>query len=204
MLELAEKPRTAKLVSPGNSRYFLKVGEDDVSRLRHELDSQPELWGQFGWRKNIPNGPHGGMTDIWVRYNRPETIGTPAFNSEHDSVFYPAWYKLPSLKNIVFPLMQKVEGVRLGGILITKIPPGHEIKPHVDKGWHVDYYDKFYVSVKSSPGALFFCDDEVLNPKVGEIWRFDNRALHWVQNDSKEDRVTLIVCIRTEKYASAS
>lgn len=185
-------------------KYFLKVGDCDVSKVAKQLEEHPELWGQFGWRKRLPSGPHSGMTDIWVRYNKQEMIGKPGFNDEHDSVFYPGWYVLDSLKEIVFPLMEKTEGERLGGILITKIPPGHGIDPHIDRGWHVDYYDKFYVSVKSSPGAVFCCGDESLNPMTGEIWRFDNRNLHWVRNESNEDRITLIVCIRTEKYVSAS
>lgn len=183
-------------------RHFLKVCDFDVSALVGEIEKQPELWGQFGWRKEIPSGPHAEMTDIWVRYNSYDRISQPGFTSEHDSVWYPAYDKLPALKSIIFPLMEKVEGERLGGVLITKIPPKGTIKKHIDGGWHVNYYDKFYVSLKSKPGAKFICHegDEVLEPKVGECWRFDNRLPHSVVNESDEDRITLIICIRTEKY----
>lgn len=186
-------------------RYFTKVKDDlNFIALRHQLEQQPELWGQFGQRKHAPGSPHAQMTDIWVRYNGIENLG-PHFNDEHDSVWYPAYAKLPALKDTIFPLMADVEGERLGGVLITKIPPGCGINPHTDKSWHVDYYDKFYLSISSARGAVFECatDDggvETLNPLNGEIWRFDNRNLHWVRNNSNEDRITLIVCIRTEKY----
>ena len=185
-------------------RYFLKIGEIDVQPLLAELEQHPELWGSEGWRKNMAGGPHSGMTDIWVRYNdiapyraRGDYRG---FNDEHDSVWYQAYEKLPALKAILYPLMAAVEGERLGGVLITRIPPGCGIAPHVDAGWHVSYYDKFYVSLKSSPGAKFCCGEDVLEPKPGEIWRFDNRLQHWVKNESNEERMTLIVCIRTRKY----
>lgn len=184
---------------------FLKIAEDvDVAPLIAQIDACPELWGQFGWRKNIPDGPHAGMTDIWVRYNdsRPfEARGDfKGFNDEHESVWYPAYYALPAMREIIFPLMAAVEGERLGGVLITRIPPGCGIAPHRDAGWHVDHYDKFYVQLKSRPGAVFCCEGEVNRPVPGDVYRFDNRVLHWVKNESDGDRMTLIVCIRTSKY----
>ena len=94
-------------------------------------------------------------------------------------------------------LMTIVSGERLGGVLITKIPPGGEIKPHVDAGWHAEYYEKYYVPIKNEKGAKFHFEDAVLEPKQGEVWNFDNSKLHWVTNGSAEDRIAMIICIRT-------
>lgn len=184
-------------------KYFLKICDGiDVAPLMAEMDRQPELWGANPWRKNIPGGPHSQMTDIWIRYNAPENIG-PHFNDEHVPIWYPAYERLPALKPIIERLARLVDGKRLGGVLITKIPPGRGIARHVDRSWHVETFDKFYVSLKSAPGARFICHEggeEVLEPKVGECWRFDNRLPHSVENKSDQDRITLIVCIETEKY----
>ena len=183
--------------------YFQKMPyQIDVSKLNAELKAHPSLWGQHGWRKSDPSKVHSEMTDIWVRYN---DIGKypkfdSSFNDPHVPVWYEAWEKLPALKPIVRKLMVDEEGEMLGGVLITQIPPGGRIAPHEDKGWHVGYYDKFYVSLESHPGATFHCGNEVINPKTGDCWRFDNRREHWVNNDSAGFRRTLIVCIRTEKY----
>lgn len=180
--------------------YFIKISDVDVSPLNSQLDLHPELWGAFSWRKSLK--VHSEMTDIWVRYNAIENLG-PKFNDEHEAVWYPAYEALPALKGIIDPLLEIVEGTRLGGVLITRIPPGCGIARHVDRGWHVETFDKFYVSLKSSPGSKFIChegEEEVLEPKAGECWRFDNRLPHSVRNDSPDDRVTLIVCIETEKY----
>lgn len=187
-------------------KHFLKISEGiDVEPLLAQIDAHPELWGQFGWRKTL--WPHREMTDIWVRYNdvRPfqEKGDYRGFNDEHESVWYPAYEVLTALQPIVSDLMRETDGKRLGGVLITRIPPSAGIAPHVDEGWHVETYDKFYLSLRSAPGAKFICHEggvEVLEPKVGECWRFDNRLPHSVRNDSAEDRVTLIVCIETEKY----
>lgn len=183
---------------------FLRVADGiDVSGVLRELEQNPDLWGEINWRKR-PGSPHTGMTDIWVRLERLADMEKHGARTEHDSVWYRAYDALPSLKPIIYDLMRLVQGERIGTILITRIPPGSKIDPHLDIGWHVDYYDKFYVSLQSAPGAKFICHqpggDEILEPKVGECWRFDNRILHSVVNESNQDRVTLIVSIRTEKY----
>lgn len=184
-------------------KHFQKIGEYPVDVLAAQLEQHPELWDACTQRKARQGSPHTGMQDIWVRYNEGDPY-SPTFNDRHVPVWYPAWKVLPALKPIVFDLMRKVDGEMLGGVLITKISPGSGIDPHADDGWHVQYYDKFYVSIRSEPGAMFFCQHEdtleCLEPQVGECWLFDNRKRHWVENQSTSDRITLIVCIRTEMF----
>jgi len=101
------------------------------------------------------------MSDIWVRYNKlPEDGDYSHFNDEHISTWYPAYYVLTSIKRITDELMILVDGERLGGVLITKLPPGGRIDPHTDSGWHASYYDKFFVgcgvfSIRLSRGRTF-------------------------------------------------
>lgn len=184
-------------------RNFLKITDVNVAPLMAELTSHPDLWDQRPERRITDGTPHSNMRDIWVRYNSMDHYG-PKFNDEHVPVWYPAWNALPALKPIVHGLMALTEGEMLGGVLITKIPPGDSIDRHIDHGWHVQYYDKFYVTLQSAPGSNFWCEHEgqteYLNPEDGEIWLFDNRKPHWVENHSDMDRITLIVCLRTEKY----
>lgn len=189
-------------------KYFELIRRGvNIAPLLHRLDTRSDLWDRDGFRKNGKGSPHSRMSDIWVRYNdkRPfeESGDWSKFNDEHDSVWYPAYYALPELKPIIFDLMYDVAGERLGGVLITRIPPGEGIAPHVDSSWHVEYYDKYYLSLKSAPGAKFFCDDEFINPHPGDIWKFDNRKEHWVSNQSMEDRITLIMCIRSDRGTAA-
>ena len=186
------------------TRHFTLMQEGiDVAPLLAELDAQPELWDQHPQRRNAPGSPHGGMTDIWVRYNDPARMGKH-FNDEHVPVWYPAWKKLPALRPIVFDLMARAQGEMLCAVLITKIPPGEGIAPHIDDSWHVEYTEKFYLSLRNGKGSVFCCNDgaweESINPRPGDLYRFDNRRRHWVENRSDEDRITLICCIRTDKF----
>lgn len=185
-------------------RHFTKLTEGiDVAPLLGQIEEHPELWDAHPWRRTAKGTPHSGMTDIWVRYNDPKNIGA-RFNDEHVPVWYPAWKALPALRPIIFSVMALTEMEMLCAVLITRIPPGEGIKPHIDKGWHVEYTEKFYLSLESDPGAVFACDDgtweESIEPKAGDLYLFDNRKCHWVENRSKRNRTTLIICGRTDKF----
>lgn len=188
-------------------KHFVKIADGiDVSGVVAQLKDNPSLWDAHTVRKTYDGTPHSRMSDIWVRYNafdRFDPANHKAFNDEHVSVWYQAWGKLTALRPIIFDLMAKVEGEMIGGVLITRIPPGEGILPHADASWHVSYFSKFYLSIASAPGAFFFCEHEGeterINPKPGDIYLFDNRKVHWVENHSNHDRITCIICIRTQK-----
>jgi quercetin dioxygenase-like cupin family protein len=176
----------------------------DVSQLKQELLSHYEEFDKYDFRRTVDGSPHTEMTDIWVRYNdiNPflEKGSLDGFNSEHDSVWYPVLDKIPSAKKVALELMAKVEGERLGGVLITKLAPGGKIDRHTDAGWHAQYYDKFFVPIQIEKEATFGFDDGDIHAVEGEAWWFDNSNPHWVTNNTNCDRIAMIVCVRTEKY----
>ena len=196
---------------PQDHRLFRKLGTVEVGPLAVQLDAQPDLWDSINRRRTADASPHEGMTDIWVRYNdhRPYAArgDWTGFNDEHVPVWYPAWRRLPALRPIIFGLMAAVQAEMLCGVLMTRIPPGKGIERHTDDSWHVHYTDKLYVCVRSQPGAVFGAEDpegiEELSPSVGDVHLFDNRWPHWVRNDSGSERITLIVCVRTEMFGRA-
>tara|TARA_R110000823_G_scaffold225669_1_gene353417 strand:- start:1995 stop:2537 length:543 start_codon:yes stop_codon:yes gene_type:complete len=166
----------------------------NVAPLLWALQAKPELWNQHTYRTENETSPHHGVDDIWVRCSEPFGV----WNQEpHDSVWYPSASVLP-VKELVYPLMQSVQGDRLGSILITRVLPGQSVKPHIDPGWHARFYKKFAIQVQSAPGQAFCFDDLSLSAKPGEVYFFDNSYSHWVTNDSKHDRITMIVCIKTD------
>lgn len=176
----------------------------DVSVLQQEILSHYDEFDKYKHRRTFPNSPHAEMTDIWARYNDitpfEEKGDLKGFEAEHDSIWYPVIEKIPAVRKVVFDLMRKVNGERLGGILITKLPPKGHITRHTDSGWHAQYYDKFFVPILIRQGAIFGFDDGDIHAKEGEAWWFDNSNPHWVTNDSDSDRIGMIVCIRTENY----
>jgi len=173
--------------------------EIDVEPLRAALAAKPHLFGQHNARATAYGSPHSQMTDIWVRFNHISKLG-PGFNDEHDSVWYPAYYELPELNDILFRLMGFVQGERLGGVLITKLPPDGSIDAHIDQGWHAEYYEKFYIAIQNGQGSVFSFPSGEIHAKPGDCYWFDNSVPHSVTNGADTERIALIVCIKSDTY----
>lgn len=181
--------------------HFTKIRSGiDVAPLRTQLAAYPELWNTR--RERTPtDSPHHGVDDLWVRYRSPEELTSPErFAEPHFAVFYPAWDLLPALRPIVFSLMAQVEAVHLGGILLTRIPPGGRVKPHHDRGgWHAEFFNtKVYVGVQTNPQCVNRCAGDEMVIGDGDAVIFNNLLVHSVENDGPTDRITLICCFRTE------
>ena len=171
-------------------KHFFKVGEVNVKPLLHSVALQPELWDQNKLRTTHPGTAHSEVSDIWLWFNA-EKSGDVA--NDKDVVAYPAWEKLPAARQIIFDLMRAVEASQLGRVIITKLLPGKVITPHVDGGAPVEFYKRYQVALQSLPGAIFKIEDEVVCFNTGDVWLINNKAEHSVQNNSKDDRVVMIV-----------
>jgi len=183
-------------------QHFEKIAEGlDVAPVLDEILTTPDLWSAYAERTHDPESPHFGVPDIWVRYRkRSELVTGDDFRAPHFAEFYPAWRAMPSLHPIVYDLMARVRAVYLGGILITKIPPGGQVKPHHDRGsWHAETMNKkVYVPLQSNDGCINFCEGDEVVMRPGEVWTFDNLKTHSVQNRGDTDRITAIICMRCE------
>ena len=164
-----------------------------VGALLWALQANPQLWDQNTARTESPSSPHHGLSDIWARFAAPGVDGS----QPHESVWYPAADLIP-IRELVYPLMGHLRGDQLGGVLITRIKAGQQCKPHTDPGWHARYYKKFAIQVQSAPGQAFCFEGERLETKPGDLFFFDNSFTHWVENDTPHDRITAIVCIKTD------
>lgn len=183
-------------------RHFLKIfdGIDTLPALL-QLHENPQLWDDYPARTWFPESPHHGVSDIWIRYrHRDELNGPETYIEPHVPVWWPAWYKLPALRPIVFALMARCEATQLGGVFITKIAPGGQVKPHSDgHSWHAREYNcKVYVTLASNGRCINTCMDEEIVMGVGTAVTFDNLLTHAVRNDGDTDRLTLIVCMKRE------
>lgn len=177
---------------------MLKERAFEVDRLQDQLTCQPQLWDAIRHRTAHPQSPHREVSDIWVRYNPIENYAgdMQAFNAEHLAQWYPVADQLPEAVRVANELMAQVTGIDLGAVLITKIPAGKQVYPHIDQGWHARNFEKFAVQVRGNAKQAFHFANEDLVTRDGDLFWFDNAYPHWVTNPSVEDRITLIVCIR--------
>lgn len=175
----------------------------DVSNILAELEASPELWNLYTGRTDDPNSPHNRIADIWLRF-ADKSLYAPCdhdrMSDPHESIWYSAIDKLPSVKNLVMEFAGRLQSERLGGVIITRLPAGTTISPHVDDDWHSQYYKKFHVLLQGK-GSIIYSGDEHLVPKAGEMFYLNDKEIHGVVNASGEDRIALVFCVRQDQGA---
>jgi hypothetical protein len=172
--------------------YRLCEGIDTVS-IVHALHSRPELWNRNSLRRDTAELAE--CDDIWLRF--PSADGIKQGLGEFECVNYPAMAELPAVRSIIFGLMRQIEGERLGPVMISRLPPGGRIYPHDDGAAHTAYYKRYFLTLHAKPGCIFRAGEEAIEPKVGELYWFDNSVEHEVINNSADDRMSLIIDVRS-------
>lgn len=166
----------------------------DVIPLAHALQRQPDLWNQNPLRTEYPDSPHAEADDIWLWFNEfenPEEV-----IDDREVIPYPAWYALPQARGLVFDLMHRVQGIRLGRCVITRLAPGKKIAAHADQGAPASYFERYQVILQNLPGSTFRIADETVVFSSGDVWHINNQLEHEVVNGSADDRIVMIVDIR--------
>lgn len=178
-------------------QHFLSLAVNvDTAPILREIVTQPELWDANPLRTQHPGTAHADVSDIWLWFNELPKDPLAVVN-DIQTVPYPAWDQLPSLRRVVLDLMHRVDGVQLGRCIVTKLFPGGQIAPHTDQGAPAEFYTRYQIVLQSLPGAMFFCEDENANFRNGEVWWINNRVEHSVINNSADDRIVCIVDIRS-------
>jgi len=177
-------------------RYFDLISEGiDVAPLRHAVVRQPELWNVHRLRTTHPGTAHGEADDIWLRFAPLDSL--EAIVDGLESIDYPAFASLPQARPIIFDLLRRVEGIRLGRVLITRLRPGGRIQPHEDAGGYAAYHDRYHICLQGPAENFFQARDERVAMRTGEVWWFDNAQRHQAVNRSASDRIHMIVDIRS-------
>ncbi|MGF6443622.1 aspartyl/asparaginyl beta-hydroxylase domain-containing protein [Paraburkholderia youngii] len=180
-------------------KNFLKIGSGlDTVPLLLAIQRRPEIWSESAFMRKQAIGPEGDTQSVLLRRLDAERIlaGVDVLHENHDQ---PVYQLLPEARGIVMGLMARVGGERLGQVMLNKIRPGGRISPHVDAPALATYYDRFHVVLQSAPGVTFRTGDEQVYMAPGETWWFQNAVEHEVTNNSSDDRIHLIVDIRTSK-----
>lgn len=178
----------------------------DVAPLNLAIKRRPELWKEDTYLRDYPQGPFKQIESIMLRFPVKSVFETEAelqnhksTYDQHENVDYPAYKALPEARPLVMQLMARVGGERLGRVMINKIAPGGVIFPHADTPEHAQYWDRFHIVLQSQPGVVFRAGDEQVYMATGEAWWFQNLEEHEVINNSADDRIHMIIDVRTSK-----
>lgn len=180
------------------NNFYLITKNINVTPLSLELIRQPHLWKEDSYLRDYPQGPFSDVETIFLRF--PPASVTELERSkrdQHECVWMDGSIHLPAALPLVYGLLAQIQGERLGRVMINKIRPGGRIYPHADSPEHATYWDRFHYVIASAPGVLFRCGDEKVNMDTGDVWWFQNSLEHEVINNSAQERIHLIIDIRT-------
>jgi quercetin dioxygenase-like cupin family protein len=185
--------------------YRLSQGANVVP-LMAAIARKPELWKEDTYLRDYPKGPFGEIESIMLRFPARSVLETQealkareAHFDQHESCDQPAYKVLPEARQLVMGLMSFVGGERLGRVMVNKIAPGGRIYPHEDTPIHAEYWSRHHIVLQAGPGLLFRCGDEAPEMRTGDVWWFNNSIEHEVINNGADDRVSMVVDIRTPR-----
>lgn len=196
--------------------FHILTRNQDVNPLVLAIKRRPELWQADTFLRHYPQGPFGETEAIMLRFPviatglTEEEIQAYKENrlpghDQHESVDQPAYKVLHEARPLVMGLMARVGGERLGRVIINKIKPGGRIFRHADTPEHANYYTRFHIVLQGNPGAVLRCGDfagdkaETFNMVTGDVFWFNNKLEHEVFNNSNDDRISMVVDIRTSR-----
>lgn len=184
----------------------IEMPKIDVAPLLGQIAAHPELWGyDDSWTRGKPAELCAvyGVDVIVLRYNWPQTL--PGNEQRWNKT---ALGVLTEAIPIILDVMRALPGEHLGKILITRMHPGDEIKPHThqmpllsplgEQRWP-HYFRRFQIPLQVDRGCVFRCGDEELWMRPGTAWGFDDTdpdILHSVFNGSDTDRISMLADIR--------
>lgn len=183
-------------------RNFYKLADGvDVQPVLHQLVRNPDLWNADRFRTTFPGTPHSDCDDILIRFSDTKVCDTTTHViGDNSPVWLPASEILTSVKPIILNLMRAVEAWELGRVIISRLKPGGTILAHADKdGDYVQTTDRarYHVALQGLPGSLYHCGNETVNMATGSVWWFNAYEIHSVENMSADDRIHLMVDVRT-------
>lgn len=188
---------------------FQRVASVDVMPLLLAIKRHPELWHEDTYLRDYPQGPFGEVDTIMLRFpvkrvvemEQALAVASDAHPTidQHECIDYPAYKVLHEARPLVMNLMHYVHGERLGRVMINRIAPGGMIYPHADTPVHAEYWTRHHICLWGQPGAVIQCGDEKWEFQTGDIFWFNNSLEHSVVNNSADDRISMVVDIRTSR-----
>jgi hypothetical protein len=170
----------------------------DTRPMLEALKDNEHLWNQNNLRTTHELSPHKQVDDIWVRFNKLDGALQKAVEDK-EAYWYPASDVLP-VRAYMYPLLEIVNGDRLGRCVITRMAPNTVIDSHKDMGAPVGYYQRFHLALQNAEGAVFKCDGEEFTPKTGDLFIVANQKDHEVINNSEIERITMIIDVHTSWF----
>ena len=170
--------------------FLLMRAGVDLEPLRLELGRHSSAWdAQVGRQFTAPAQRHTNA--IPLRGLRRSRIRGRRRRDVHESRWTSLSARFPATVAFMEEFASEQRGM-LGRARFALLPPGKTVLPHMDRGEYYRLRDRYHLVIRSENGSVLNAGDESVRMHEGELWWFDNNAMHDACNDSGADRIHLI------------
>jgi hypothetical protein len=175
--------------NPRKTASLRPLGKVDVAALREDVLAIPEPIWDFE-NSSKPNDYRALDRTRHILFRFVDT--TRDWRRSHDRPLWDAWRARiePVLRQAVAPYGY-ANGV-FPRVMLARMPPGGEIKPHQDTNVAARWPHKIHVPITTNDRVAFWIDGVAYRLPVGEAFEVNNMAVHAVRNDGDTDRIHLI------------
>jgi hypothetical protein len=175
---------------------FKLIKHYDVAELVDIVSKFNTEWKLDTSRQSQKNGAHQNTNTYYVK-----SFSTSWMEGDKLTVF-PLANNVQVLKivNKICDDLEKIHNGKCAIAMIVKLLPDSDIDPHQDDTEYLGLTRRHHIPLQTNSNVFFHVGSEKINMKVGECWEINNSKVHFVENNSIEDRVHLIIDIMPNHF----
>jgi hypothetical protein len=175
-------------------KYFRQIIipslNDFLFSLQHEVLSNEHLWSaEVSRQKRLPVQRHTESIPLRAVARKPDDKRRS--EDIHESRLTPYAAAFPITMSVLTNIAIHLQG-SLERAMYVQLLPRAMVYPHIDAGVYYKVRDRYHLVVLSKDGSILSSGGEQVTMHPGELWWFDNKAIHESFNPSDEGRVHLI------------
>lgn len=162
-----------------------------IDGFKLELECNDFLWKDYRFRSEYPGSVHADTDCIVLRAQ--EILDAPSEKDMIECIDFPNMEFFPVVEDFLEDVRDIFNVKDFGRVLLVKLYPNGKVLPHIDQGKYAEAGNRLHFVIQSDEGNEFICGDEKVHMKPGELWYFDHKVLHYVNNNSERDRIHLLI-----------
>ena len=172
----------------------------DVTSLLAEIDQRPEAWLEQTGRQAIR--VQAAALAIPIRGLRKSKIRGRKRRDVHESRYTTISRSFQNVRRFIEEFAMEIDA-KLARAKIVNLPPGKRVLAHRDRGEYYACRNRYHL-VLDSAEAWMRAGDEEVSMCSGELWWFDNKAVHEAWNSSEHRRIHLIFDLEPRVTSSSA
>ncbi|MFT5036855.1 MAG: hypothetical protein ACI9VM_000420 [Candidatus Azotimanducaceae bacterium] len=173
-----------------SDNHLKLVANVDVSDLKKELSSLSLYWWQINTGRQEQISHHAATKMICLR-SGPEDVEYTPVDGVHESRIAAGGHKLKKLHAAIVELATELH-IGLGRVGVVELAPQSQVYRHYDAEKHLVGRKRYHLVLQCGADNILSSGNETVTAKEGDVWFFDNKALHRAHNKSDTPRIHVI------------